>query len=264
MIPKKIHYCWFGRGPKDKLFEKCYESWKKFFPDWEIIEWNEDNFDVNYCEYTKRAYELGKYAFVSDVARLKAVYDEGGIYFDTDVEVIKEFDKRLLEEGYFGEEELGLINTGLGFGAKKHNKAVKIMLDSYENLEALKPVIRSILQKRDLYELEKTLNSGNKDKIYDLPCPILNSSALIDRGYEIKNGAHIEGTPVYGSEYFCGYDYKNHHSVVTDKTFSVHHFSASWQSKKQRRASAIKHQVSRMVGRNNYIRIRRLKHKIKR
>ena len=263
MVPKKIHYCWFGKGPKDKLFEKCYKSWRKYFPDWEIIEWNEDNFDVNFCDYTKRAYELGKYAFVSDVARLKVIYDEGGIYFDTDVEVIKSFDEKFLKEGYFGEEEPGLVNTGLGFATAKHNKAVKIILDSYKNLDTIKPTVQRVLKKHDLVGLEKKLNSKNTDDIYDLPCPILNSSALIARGYSIEEGSHIEKIPVYGLEYFCGYDYRNHHYMITDKTYSVHHFSASWQSKKQRRNSAIKHRVSKIIGRNNYARLRQLKHRIK-
>ena len=263
MIPKKIHYCWFGRGPKDKLFEKCYKSWQKYFPDWEIIEWNEDNFDVNFCEYTKRAYELGKYAFVSDVARLKAVYDEGGIYFDTDVEVIKPFDNKILENGYFAEEEEGIINTGLGFGTERKNKAVKVMLDSYKKLSELGPAVEPILRKLGLNEIKNVIYSKNQDDLYVLPCPILNSAALVAKGYEIKDCTCIEGIPVYKPDYFCGYDYRNLHVTVTNKTFSIHHYSASWQSKKQRQIAAIKRQISKVIGRKNYARVRELKHKIK-
>ena len=263
MIPKKIHFCWFGNGPKDKLFEKCYKSWQKYFPDWEIIEWNEDNFDVNFCEYTKRAYELGKYAFVSDVARLKIIYDEGGIYFDTDVEVIKPFSTEILKNGYFAEENEGIINTGLGFATKKGNKAVKIMLDSYKKLNTLESTIKPILQRLELNELKDVLNSENQNDIYALPCPILNSAALIAKGYDIKDNTYIECIPVYNPEYFCGYDYKNHHSMATDKTLSIHHYAASWLSDEQRLASSVKRYVSKIIGRNNYMRFRQLKHKIK-
>ena len=91
MIPKVIHYCWFGRGPKGDLANKCIESWKRFLPDYEIKEWNEDNFDVNMYQYTKEALENKKYAFVTDVVRLYALYTEGGVYMDTDVEVLKSF-----------------------------------------------------------------------------------------------------------------------------------------------------------------------------
>ena len=96
-IPKIIHYCWFGGKPLNKLGEKCLKSWKKFFPDYEIIEWNESNFDVNCCQYVKEAYEAKKWAFVSDYARFKILYEQGGIYFDTDVEVIRPFDAILKE-----------------------------------------------------------------------------------------------------------------------------------------------------------------------
>ena len=263
MIPKKIHYCWFGRGPKDKLFEKCYKSWQKYFPDWEIIEWNEDNFDVDFCEYTKRAYELGKYAFVSDVARLKAVYDEGGIYFDTDVEVIKLFSKDILKKGYFAEEEDGLINTGLGFAAKEGDKAVKMLLNSYKNLKSLETTLVPLMKKRNLDDLIEKFHSADKDDIYAIPCPLLNSAALMAKGYDIKDGACLENVPVYGPEYFCGYDLKNHHYMITDKTFSVHHYAASWQTKKYKRITSVKHCVSNIIGAKNYARIRQLKHRLK-
>ena len=122
MIPKKIHYCWFGKGPKSKLFEKCLASWKKYFPDFEIIEWNEENFDVSSNKYVKEAYENKKWAFVSDYARLKIIYEEGGIYFDTDVEVLKRIPDEILETGYFAKESDNYIATGLGFAANKKSQ----------------------------------------------------------------------------------------------------------------------------------------------
>ena len=103
-IPKIIHYCWFGRNPLPPLAEKCIASWKQYLPDYEIKEWNEDNFDVCMNPYIEEAYHLKKYAFVSDFARFDILYEHGGLYFDTDVEVIKSFDGLLDHNAFFGFE----------------------------------------------------------------------------------------------------------------------------------------------------------------
>lgn len=95
MIPKKIHYCWFGRGPLPELARKCIASWRKYLPEYEIKEWNEDNFDLDAYPYVREAYDSRKFAFVTDVVRLYALYNEGGIYMDTDVEVLKPLDSIL-------------------------------------------------------------------------------------------------------------------------------------------------------------------------
>ena len=122
MLPKKIHYCWFGGNELPDLAIKCIESWKKYCPDYEIIEWNETNFDLECCDFVKEAYKAKKWAFVSDYARLKVVYDNGGIYLDTDVELVKSLDILLQEKCYFGEETTGYVATGLGFGAENGNR----------------------------------------------------------------------------------------------------------------------------------------------
>lgn len=140
MIPKKIHYCWFGRGEKPKLAQKCIASWKKYCPDYEIIEWNENNFDVNMNGYTKWCYENKKYAFLSDYVRLLAVYKNGGLYFDTDVELIRNTDFLLNDQAFFGFETDGTevsnpknadINSGLAYGSVASGLALKRMLDEY-------------------------------------------------------------------------------------------------------------------------------------
>ena len=129
MIPKIIHYCWFGRNPKPELAVKCIKSWKKRCPDYEIIEWNEDNFDISSCPlYVRQAYEAKKWAFVSDYVRLKVVYDEGGVYLDTDVELKKGLDALLAYDAYFGFEDGTHVNTGLGFGAVKGAPILKEMM----------------------------------------------------------------------------------------------------------------------------------------
>ena len=136
MIPKTIHYCWFGGNPKPELICKCIDSWHNFLPDYEIIEWNEDNFDVTFCKFTEDAYHAKKWAFVSDVARLKVIYEHGGIYMDTDVELLANnpFEAYLGHNAFmFFVANVG-INTGVGFGAKPKDALIKKILDSYENI----------------------------------------------------------------------------------------------------------------------------------
>ena len=128
-----IHYFWFGRGPKPELAIKCIESWKKYCPDWEIIECNEDNYDVNRCEYMKEAYAQGKYAFASDYARFDILYRFGGVYLDTDVELIKKIPDGFLEDqGFTGLESNNKIASGLVFAVKKGNPIVKEILEMYQ------------------------------------------------------------------------------------------------------------------------------------
>lgn len=156
MIPKIIHYCWFGGNPKSEIIEKCIQSWRQHCPDWEIKEWNETNFDIASMPYTQEAYELKKWAFVSDVARLYAVYEEGGIYLDTDVELLQGIDEILSYDAVFAFETELNINTGMGFAAQAHHSAVGKMLECYRDLHFLK-------------------NNGKPDL---LPCPKRNTDAL--------------------------------------------------------------------------------------
>ena len=128
MIPKVIHYCWFGRNEKSDLINRCIESWRKYCPDYKIIEWNEDNFDVNFCEYAHNAYQAGKWAFVSDIARLKILYENGGIYLDTDVELHNNLDDLLGYSAWFAQDDIRYVNTGLGFGACRGNELIATIL----------------------------------------------------------------------------------------------------------------------------------------
>ena len=132
MIPKIIHYCWFGRKEKPEVVKNCIKSWKKFMPDYEIKEWNENNFDINYNEYTKKSYELHKYSFTSDVARLWALYNYGGIYMDTDVMVYQPLDKFLRHSFFTGFEQVHYPVTAT-LGAEKENSLIKEMLNVYDS-----------------------------------------------------------------------------------------------------------------------------------
>lgn len=138
MIPKIIHYCWFGGNPKPEIIKKCMATWEKYCPDWEVREWNEENFDVSAMPYTQEAYEAKKWAFVSDVARLYAVYECGGIYMDTDVELLQSIDYLCQYDAVFAFESDLNINTGMGFGASKNHGAVENMLKAYEGVHFLK------------------------------------------------------------------------------------------------------------------------------
>lgn len=134
-IPKVIHYCWYGNNEKPAFFQRCYSSWKKFAPDYEIVEWNESNTNIQEHSFMQKAYESQKWAFVSDVARLMVVYNHGGIYLDTDVELRAPLDSLLQYNAFFFYDVSGDINTGLGFGADKGDPLVKSILDDYSNHE---------------------------------------------------------------------------------------------------------------------------------
>lgn len=133
-IPKTIHYCWFGHGEKSELIQKCISSWRQYCPDWEIIEWNEDNFDVTFCPYAEKAYTEKRYGFLTDAARLKIVYDHGGVYLDTDAELVNALDELLDNGAWFSYGTDTEINTGSGFGAVKGHPFIRKLLDNYLSL----------------------------------------------------------------------------------------------------------------------------------
>lgn len=223
MIPKKIHYCWFGQGKLSSKARKCIQSWKKYCPDYEIIEWNENNFNVNQNEYTKNVYREKKYAFLSDYARLKIIYEHGGIYLDVDVEVVKSFDDLLSNKAYFGFESNEYANTGAGFGAEKGNRAVKILLEQYDQLL-----------------------DGTKDVI---GCPILNTQGLVQLGLKLNGELQeLEDCIVYSSDYFNPYDDPTGRLNKTKNTYSIHWYAKSWLDKKTIIRSKLTKPLHRIFG----------------
>lgn len=224
MIPKKIHYCWFGRGELTNKAKKCINSWKKYCPDYEIIEWNEDNFDINQNEYTKMCYSEKKFAFLSDYARLMVVYQNGGIYFDVDVEVIRNFDDLLDNKAFFGFETNEYVASGLGFGAEKENPVIKTMIDEYEQLL--------------------------DGKHGTIGCPVLNTQALKKRGL-VLNGKmqHLDYATVYPICYFNPYDDPTGRLNITDDTYSIHWFQKSWMSTKSKIRSKLMKPLHRLLRR---------------
>lgn len=215
MISKTIHYCWFGGNPKPKLAKKCIRSWKKHCPDYEIIEWNEDNFDMQSCPlYVCQAYEAKKWAFVTDYVRLQIVYEHGGIYMDTDVELLKSLDPILDNGAYFGFEDGTYIATGLGFGAIKGHPILKELMDDYQDI---------------LFILE----DGTYDKT---TCPHRNTEVLLRKGLRQDNTMQtIDGDIlILPSVFLCPIVYYSGEKNITDDTISIHWFDASWQTKQQR------------------------------
>ena len=211
-IPRIIHYCWFGKGPKSDLILKCIASWKLMMPDYEIVEWNEFNTVLD-NDYAREAYELKKYAFVSDYVRLKVVYEYGGIYLDTDVEILKSLQPLLDEGGFIGFEHENTVTSGLGFAAPKHSIAVKAMLDAYKGLHFI------------------------KGESFDLtPCPFRNTKSLEILGLIPNNSKQlVADIIVYPIEYFCPKDCDSGKIRITQNTYTIHHYGYSWADEKAKR-----------------------------
>lgn len=228
MIPKKIHYCWFGGNEKSKLAKKCINSWKKYCPDYEIIEWNESNFDVTQNDYLKFCYENKKWAFLSDLARLMIIYSEGGIYFDTDVEVVRPFDDLLKYDLFIGFEEDSVVNTGQGFGAVGHNEMVLEMMRGY-------------------FELQE-----RNDKSFELvPCPALNTRPFIKMGLRLDGSSQVfDSYIVLAVDFLNPYDDPTGILRKTENTHSIHWYSKSWLEKKYVVRSILTKPVHRILGKN--------------
>ena len=228
MIPKVIHYCWFGGNPLPKSAVKCIESWKKFCPDYEIVQWNESNYDITKNEYMHEAYQCKKWGFVPDYARLDIIYQNGGIYLDTDVEIVKPFDD-LLEHTFFCgvEQDSEYVALGLGFGAEKNNPTVRLLRDKYDQLHFLK--------------------DGQMDVT---PAPRINTAVLETLGYRFQPGVFTcADATVYSSEYFCPQNFITGETTVTENTYSIHHYDASWYSEEARYGLELKRKFSRFLPR---------------
>lgn len=233
-IPKTIHYFWFGKKEKPKIFYKCIESWKKFCPDYEIKEWNEENFDVNINKYTKQAYEKKKYAFVSDYARFYILYNYGGIYLDIDVEILKKIDELLSNNMFLGFEDLNYVNPGLIMGAKKNDNTIRDILDIYDKFEGFP-------------EYSHTICNITTDYLVDNKNLDVNSN-------EIQN---LDGLTVYPMEYFCACDLITKKIKPTKNTYTVHHYNASWLPMKEKIKNFIRKVVYTILGRNNYNKLKK-------
>ena len=233
MIPKIIHYCWFGGNPLPKSAQKCIDSWKKYFPDYEIKEWNESNYDVNKILYTKQAYEAKKYAFVSDYARFDILYTYGGLYFDTDVEVIKSFEDVLENGAFMGCETDGdiqiSVNPGVGIAATPCMDLYKEILDAYSEFRFI-----------------------NDDGTYNTTTIVKYTTDMLTKnGLENTEGIQrVKDINIYPKEYFNPLDDLTGKLIKTNNTHSIHWYSKTWLSKGEILRSKITKPFHRIFGKD--------------
>ena len=208
MIPKKIHYCWFGGKELPQLAQKCIASWEKYCPDWEILRWDESNFDFSRYPFAEYCLKNKKWAFLSDIVRLVVIYEQGGVYLDTDVELVRSLNSLCIHDAYYGFELAEQINTGHGFGAVAGHETVKALLDTYLQLRP---------DEKGDYPL--------------IACPQLNTEPLVKMGL-VLNGKHqqIAGAEIYPIAYFNPYEYTTGRMKKTSHTYSIHWFNQSWIS----------------------------------
>ena len=237
MIPRTIHYCWFGRGEMPELAKRCIASWHKYMPDWEYKLWNEENFDVNAIPYTEEAYEAKKYAFVSDVVRLWALCNEGGLYLDTDVEVFKSFDDLLEHQAFVGFEGSKHLPLGTCVMASEEGGCwVKEQLDYY----------------KDRYFI-------GADGSYDLTTNVQFISAKMREQGFLQNGQEqdYKDLHVFPVEYFCPRQTTGEY-FRTENTYCDHLGMSSWSEKEM----GWKAKIGHLVGKRNMTRLIKLKRKL--
>ena len=230
-IPKIIHYCWVGGKPKPQSVLYCIESWKRCCPDYEIREWNESNYDFTKNEYMRQAYEAKKWGFVPDCARLDIVYEYGGIYLDTDVEMLRSFDELLEQDGFMGFENTGdgeyFVNCGHGFGAVPHHEVIRTA--------------------RDLYNTISFLNADGTPNL--LASPHFTTQALREFGLVQENrDQQLPGMTVYASDVLCPKNFRTGKTKKTPRTVSIHHFTASWVDEKIKEEMAHQQKIRNTFG----------------
>lgn len=209
MIPKIIHYFWFGSKQKPEVFQKCFNSWKKFASDFEIKEWNYDNFEFKDNKFFKEAYENKKYAFCCDVARILVLQKYGGVYLDVDVELVKPIDNLLKYDFFGGRDERNMFNTGEGFGCIPNHPYLNTMLLQYEKF---------------------ILDGGATDEV---PCPTKNEKSISDLGFSKKTDVEIiENNIMLPKEYMCPICFEKNDNYFCEKTYSIHHYSGSWRTRR--------------------------------
>lgn len=240
MIPKIIHYCWFGRGKYPALINKCIESWQKHLPEFEIVFWNEDNFDFDQYPFARQALENKKYAFVSDVCRLSVLKQFGGVYLDTDVEILENLDNFLHHEAFSGFEDNNSVPTGI-MASIKDGEWVSDMLEYYENRDFIKSD----------GEMDMTTNVSIITDMMKIKGLILNNSFQIIPNY----------IAFYPSDVFCPKSHLDGKVRMTDSTVAIHHFAGSWLSKSEKRNKKIKGFLRNIIGNKNFEKMKSLKNR---
>lgn len=232
MIPRIIHYCWFGRGPMPEMAQRCIASWHRYMPDYKYKLWDENNFDINSNIYVREAYEAHKYAFVSDYVRLFALYNEGGIYMDTDVEVLKPYDDLLHLTGFIGFEGSKRKPIGTGtIACLAGGQWVKEQLDAYNGIHFYR-----------------------EDGSFDLTTNPVRITSIMRAGGFVQNGNECvyKDMHVFPTEFFCPRQTTGEY-FLTENTYCDHHFMGSWDDSSK--GSVLK----RVIGDKNMTRLIKLK-----
>lgn len=226
-IPKVLHYCWFGGKAKPELVKKCMETWKERLPDYNIEEWNEKNFDVEAFDFTRKAYKMKKWAFVADYCRLWVLYNNGGVYLDTDVEVIKNMDYLLNQTAFAGVENGIEINVAI-WGCKKNDAFVRQILDYYDDLN---------------YD-------DFKEDISKIAIPQIVTQIAKGEGYIVSNSIQKlkNETMIYPKEYFYPKNQSWEKPIISENTYTVHHYEGSWRSPLQIYRSKLKQVLINIFG----------------
>jgi len=235
MIPKVIHYCWFGGKSLPRLEKKCVDSWRKILPEYEIKRWDESNFNLKQYAFAQQAYKLGKYAFVADVCRLHALYENGGIYLDTDIEMLRPFENLHECNLFMGFETDNVIQTGV-IGSEPHNPIIKEMLDYYIRRGCFDPKIDGKLANSELF--------ANYLRIKGL-------------SLENKNYSDSEIT-LLSSEYLCPINQATWEIVATDNSYCIHYLSGSWLPRRALMSRRLKTAVGKFFGFECVARLRNL------
>ena len=208
LIPKVIHYIWLGGNEIPERLQKCIDSWKKVCPSYEIKQWDESNLDLTSNAYVKQAYEMKKYGFASDLLRMVILYKHGGIYIDTDVELIKPLDDMLYQTGFCGVEKWGYVNSGGSMGCAPGNSVVKQIIDYRKNEQFV-------------------ISDGNLNMT---TCGIFETLPLVKKGFRLDNTLQtIDDMNIYPADFFCPFNYMNKKLTISDNTFCIHHFDNSWK-----------------------------------
>lgn len=237
IIPSKIHYCWFGGGELPDLYKKCIDSWYRWCPSYEIIRWDENNCNIDEIPFTRQAYDCNKFGFVPDYFRLKIIYENGGIYLDTDVEILKNIDALCYNDAFCGLEFPGEANLGLGFGARKNHPMIKYLMERY-----------------------KTMSFVNYDgSLNEIASPVFQSEDLIKHGMSYENKLQIiNEMTIYPIEVLSPQNVYTGITNISKNSYLWHHFDGSWLSgerlkKKQKRIAESKalHSIIISNGRNN-------------
>jgi len=247
-IPKKIHYCWFGPNPMPDYAIEFIEGWKKLSPEYEIIKWDESNFDVNAHPYTKSAYERGLYPFVADYARLAVINEYGGIYMDTDVEMIRPLDEFMSNTAFFALEDMDAINTGLIVGAVPRQKNIEELLTQYD---------------------KRGMNLMDGKFIMDT-CVQITTSYFRRKGFKyVDKIQRVDESTIYPTSFFCPQKYGEWRPKITSSTHIIHHYYGNWsigdETNRTRiyRNTRIGRKIKKVIGVNNFQRIYRVYQSLK-